>query len=186
MPILPGHESSYLNMSKYGHKDWIKSVDVAYNFLKNKVDDVVVIGFSMGGLLAINLEEKYKPKAIITINTPIYHWNFPQIIKNLKEDLFLYTKKYVSVSLDKPVNSLLEFKVLLSSTKPKIKTVTTPMLVIQTQDDDTTVPKSADYFCENVKGVCHIYKVAHGGHVVLNSQSKNIVISKVIQFIKSI
>lgn len=186
MPVLAGHENGYLYMSKFGYKDWLKSVEEAYKTLAKEVDEIIVIGFSMGGLLAVNLEQKYNVKALITINTPIYHWNFPQIVKNIKNDTKKFSKIYMVTCVDKPVNSLLEFKIFLRKSKPLIPKIKCPILVIQTMDDDTSIPKSTDYFKNKIGDKCTVKIIEKGGHVVLCSQYKDKVITEVEEYLKKV
>lgn len=184
MPVLPGHEENYIKMSMYGRKDWLKHISEAYDTLKKEVDTVTVIGFSMGGLLSFNLHNKDKLKRIITINTPIKYWNFPQIYKNLKLDTSDSIKKYSKSCIDKPVRSLYEFKMLLIETKKILKSIDTEVHIIQTLDDDTTVPNSAEYIQKNIKGKSRIYLVENGSHTVHMSKNKNEVIDIVSKILE--
>ena len=86
-PVLKGHSRFRKEMNKATYKDWIYSAEQELLRLKETTDEIVVIGFSMGGLIAFNLACKHKFKAIITINTPIFYWNPYRVLLNLADDV---------------------------------------------------------------------------------------------------
>src|SRR5690554_6482409 len=79
-PVLKGHSASRRDMKKATYTDWIDSAESELLKLMKTGDDVLLIGFSMGGLIAFNLACKYDIKAIVTINTPIFYWNLFQVL----------------------------------------------------------------------------------------------------------
>lgn len=143
-PLLEGHGKTKRDLSQSNHQDWIASVEHAYLGLSQKCENVIAIGFSMGGLLVTNLWH-YRFSGLVTINTPVYYWNPKIIVRNLFVDFKKYSRKYIKASTDKTVTTLLEFQRLLSKTKSMLGNITSRTLVIQALDDDTVYHKSADY-----------------------------------------
>ncbi|WP_051280450.1 alpha/beta hydrolase [Anaerovorax odorimutans] len=170
MPLLTGHEATKENLAKAHFKDWLLDVEESYIKLSKRCEKIVVIGFSMGGLLAVNLY-KYKPIALITVNTPIYYWNIKIILENFIYSPSTYLVKYINACNSKPVSALLQFQRLLTKTKPLFKIIYCNVLVIQTVDDDTVHFKSADYIYDRLKGSKELLKLSKGGHIVFNSDS---------------
>ena len=184
VPLLAGHEGTLkeLSMSKYKH--WIDSVEEEYVKLSEKRESIIVIGFSMGGLVAVNLYQKYKFDGLITINTPVYYWDVKRILKNLYSDFSAYSKKYFQSSSNKPIPALLEFQKLLSKTKPLFKNIGCNALVIQTQDDDTVNPKSAEYIFAHLNGIKQILKPKSGGHIVFQSNDYSQLLDSINEFVE--
>jgi len=182
MPLLRGHESDRAALARAKHTDWLFDTINAYEGLSEKCDNITVIGFSMGGLLACRLYEKHKFDRLITINTPIYYWDIKRILKNLLSAPKKYFKKYFTASTNKPFNSLLEFVKLLSSTKKKFSDINCPTLIIQVQDDDTVNVKSGDYIYKSIKNA-EIYKPEHGGHIILTSEHNDDVFNRITKFL---
>lgn len=135
MPVLAGHEQTKEALGKSTYTQWIDSADCAFQQLQQICSQVVIVGFSMGGLIAANLSQRYPLAALVTINTPIYYWDFRQIINNLSQDFKGYARFYTQASIDKPVPALLEFQKLLIRSKALFRKVQCPALVIQTLDD---------------------------------------------------
>ena len=62
MPVLRGHGTRYQNMSGVTAKDWFVDAEKALLTLSKRVDKVVIVGLSMGGLVALNLSMKHPTK----------------------------------------------------------------------------------------------------------------------------
>src|SRR5690554_2212581 len=141
-PKLKGHTGNAKDMKNADYKDWIASAEKELTILMEKTDRIVIVGFSMGGLIAVNLACKYDIKAIITINTPIYYWNLKRILLNICDDIknkrLHYIKRYIDAKKSSPLISMINFLRLLNSTKPRLSNIRCPFLIIQTKDDDTT------------------------------------------------
>jgi carboxylesterase len=84
---MRGHMGSRKDLAFIKYTEWIKSVELSLIELQAQYERVVIIGFSMGGLIAVNLATKYEVDGIITLNTPIYHWDIKRIIKNIISDI---------------------------------------------------------------------------------------------------
>jgi len=169
-PLLPGHGQTKKELSKATCDDWITSAEQAYLVLSRKCSRVFVIGFSMGGLLAVNLWN-YGFAGMVIVNMPVYYWNPIIILSNLFTDFKSYGKKYFEVSTDKSISSMIEFLKLLKNTKPMLDNVTCKTMVIQAWDDDTVHYKSADYILKRIRGEKAVLRPTHGGHMIFQSKS---------------
>lgn len=190
-PKLKGHTGNPKDMKTANYIDWIRSAEEDLIDLMKKTDRLVLVGFSMGGLIAMNLGRKYDLEAIVTINTPIYYWNFKMILSNIMRDIrkkeWLYLRRYIQAKKDAPIISLINFLRLLNNTKAKIRNIKCSFLIVQTKDDDTTRLKSADYIYNNISSKDKKIKYYDkGGHKVLASQYKEEVIMNIETFIKNL
>ncbi|MDD2216243.1 MAG: alpha/beta fold hydrolase [Eubacteriales bacterium] len=189
-PVLKGHSGSRKEMKKATYKDWIDSAEQELLRLKETTDEIVVIGFSMGGLIAFNLACKHKFKAIITINTPIFYWNPYRVLLNLADDVknrtYNHSRRYLQAKKNSPFPAMVQFLLLLHQTKPKIEEISYPILIIQAEDDDTVRLKSVDYIKEHVSSNKKIIKYFdQGGHLILLSPVAGQVMSCVEEFLSN-
>ncbi|WP_407313072.1 alpha/beta hydrolase [Desulfosporosinus sp. SB140] len=173
-PILKGHSATREDMRKATYKDWIDSAEHEFLKLKEKGGEIVLIGFSMGGLIAFNLACKHDIKAIVTINTPIFYWNINRVLLNLLDDLkskrYNHIKRYLQAKNNSPFLAMLQFLLLLHQTKPKLEKIYCPILTIQAEDDDTVKRKSVDYIHKHVSSDRkNIRYIDNGGHLILLS-----------------
>lgn len=190
-PTLKGHTGKRYDMKKATYEEWINSAEIELIKLLEKNSEVVIIGFSMGGLIATNLSLKYNIKAMVTINTPIYYWDIKRVFINLLEDIknrkLNNFKRYLRANRASPPIALYNFLKILKNTKPLFKKINHPFLVIQAMDDDTVRNKSASYIYNNICSPMKEIKFYHnGGHLILLSKTAKNVIFDIENFLNKI
>lgn len=183
-PLLAGHEGSRKELAAVSYRDWIQSAETALAALEKRCEKIVVIGFSMGGLIGVNLCRKHRVSGLILVNTPVYYWYLKQIFKNLSDDFETYSKKYLQAGTDKPLSALIEFVTLLNKTKPLFADISCPTLIFQTLDDDTVNPKSANYIYSKVYGQKVIKNYQTGGHEVFQTETGYRIINDICSYLK--
>ncbi len=189
-PQLKGHTGNRKHMKRATCEDWIASAEIDLLRLIQKTSTVVIVGFSMGGLIAVNLAGKYKEyvKALVTVNTPIFVWDMKRIAINIKEDIrckkFENIKRYIEAKRSSPLSSKIEFFKFLRFSKEKFFDIEVPFLITQTMDDDTVKIKSVDYIYNTISSSVKEAKYYEkGGHLILESQYAQHVINDVDKFI---
>jgi carboxylesterase len=145
----------------------------------------------MGGLISIDLATKYDVEAVVTINTPIYYWNFGRIAANVIHDLWCCRmgniKRYFKASGSVTYSALISFIRLLQYTKKQVTKLDCPFYVIQALDDDTVKTKSARYIYQNIKSQKKYLKYYEtGGHLLLRSATANTVIADIEGFLSAL
>ncbi len=185
MPCLTGHESSRKQLAAATYRDWIADVTASYGALASECDSVAVVGFSMGGLLAVQLYQTHPFCRLVTVNTPVYYWNFLQMAKNLRTDFRTHWRKYFCPDMPIPLRTLCTFQRLLSVTKPLFRKVDCPALVIQVQDDDTVHPYSGKHLLNVLPNPDkRLYRPESGGHILLQSASFPVVARQICSFLQ--
>jgi carboxylesterase len=190
-PQLKGHTGNRQDMKKATYEDWISSAEEELLRLKEKTNDIAIIGFSMGGLIGVNLACKHDIKALVTINTPIYYWNLKRVLLNLLEDIKNRKadnlQRYMRARKNSPIPAMHNFLLLLNQTKPLLCKVKCNALITQAKDDDTVRIRSVDYLSEHLSSEHKEIKYySNGGHQILRSQSADNVISDVTAFLDSL
>ena len=183
-PLLPGHGGTKKELAESSRAEWIAAAEKAYLDLARRYNKVVVIGFSMGGLLAFNLWH-YGFSGLVTVNAPVYYWNPRWIAINLLTNFKAAGEKYLKASTDKSISSMLEFQKLLTGTKPMISNITCSTLVIQSLDDDTVHHKSADYIYRRLRTQKSLHKLPQGGHMIFQSENGKEVCRMIGDFVGS-
>lgn len=173
-PSLKGHTDRRKDLAGVIYTDWIKSAEEGLIKIMEKSKKVFIVGFSMGGLIGLNLCEKYDIDGLVTLNTPIYYWDikniFSNIISDFKTGSFENVKRYLLSSRKFPIAALYNFRRLLSITKPKIGKIQCPILIAQANDDDTVRRTSAEYIFTRVGSKKKEIKYYdNSGHLILTS-----------------
>ena len=202
-PLLPGHGTSVQDFERSGKKDWLSASDRAFDELSRKYRKVYVVGFSMGGDIALDIAAKKKPAGVVLLAPSVFingQSNFitPEYaIKDLSRFLFTdYIISKPSFCFDKkalegrpaydlmPIKALRELVSLEESVRRELPEVKEPLLVIQSKNDPTVDSSGPGYIMARVssrdKGV---FWVERSGHLLCLDSEKGRVISKVSQFI---
>lgn len=183
VPVLKGHEADAGALRKACRQDWIDCAQAALDELRARCPKVVVVGFSMGGLLAAKLCERNQVDGIVFINTPVYYWGLGRVFRDLLTNFKQSLGRYGGALIHTPFHALWEFQMLLSGTKPVFRTIRCRSLVLQSVNDDVVDPKSAEYIFENLQGEKEMDKISRGDHVVLLSAGSEQACSCVRRFL---
>lgn len=185
-PTLEGHGTTRRQMAKSTRHDWIRSADEAYKRLSMRADTIVVIGFSMGGLLAFHIATSYPVRLLITLNTPYKYWDVKEAMNYLREDFPTHSRRYLRGIGRIPFSSMIQFRRLLSETKPLLPKVTAPYVVLQAKRDDTVHSVSAQLLAESVGSAesAQINWYEHSNHMLLHGPDKEEAIAHVISTIR--
>jgi len=181
---LPGHGTSLGEFSATTNERLLGKVEVEYRELKKNCDSVVVVGFSMGGLLALQLATLRDVDGLVTICTPVFPRggrvgekviklgsrvggalgaSLPKLgftslsDKTLSERLTGY-EKY-------PFRSISRLVELMEITRPILRRIHAPILVMQSRRDDLIWSKSGEYLVNSVgsetKKLLHLENSRH-------------------------
>lgn len=187
---LKGHTGKRADLAKVNYIDWISSAEDSLIKLSAKCKKIIVIGFSMGGLIAVNISLKHKVDGIITLSTPIYYWDIRRVVSNIGKDFktrkFNNLNHYLKAGFRIPFLAILNFKTLLIKTKPVFKQVRCPILILQGLLDDTVHHRSAEYIYSNVSSELKMIKYySNSNHIICKSYDKNEVFGDIFVFINN-
>ncbi|TSB48263.1 alpha/beta hydrolase [Alkalicoccobacillus porphyridii] len=175
-PTLPGHGPNG-DLRQVTYQEWLYMVEVATEELLNRCDEVYVIGFSMGGLLACYIAAKYPIKKLVLLNAAAYYLNPSMLMDSIKEMVHtqitgesspdqmvdLYRYKVIHT----PMHALRQFMTAVKKIRPYIRHVTTPVLIIQGERDALVPRRSSEFLFKNIAAEeKHIYYLKDGRHMI--------------------
>ncbi len=166
---LPGHNSSIKDFALISAEKLLGTLEKEYAKLKEEHDAVVVCGFSMGGLLALNLATLRDVEGLVTICAPV----FPKggvlgektlkVVSKVGSAMGASIPKFGITSLsDKslaaclngykryPARSILCLIELMERTRPILKRVTAPALIFQSYRDDVVWSDSGRHIYDSI------------------------------------
>ena len=179
-PLLPGHGTHPRDLKGIKYQDWINSAQQSLNLLGTKKK--FVLGYSMGGTLALSLAAKNDLDGVISINSAVFLANkyvpFIQLIKLVQtytakkpEDIiqFINEKRVVYDSM--PLDSITELQKLINTVQ--LQQVSEPILIFQSDNDKIILPESAKYIYSNVNSEDKILiSLANSTHSKLTNQDE--------------
>lgn len=184
--LLEGHGKTRKDLTRTTYKDWILAAErelLKYSDTKN----VIIVGFSMGGLLGVNLAKRYELAGVVSVNSPLWVWNFPVIISdvfNFDEGWNKRMKLYWKRSTNSSIKSCLDFARLKSKIRRNRDKIKTPLLVIQCERDEVSIPISAKYIAKMSEN-SEVFVVEGGSHQVFCECEKEsgVIFEKIAEFI---
>lgn len=187
-PSLKGHTGRRKDLKGVTHQDWIDSAELELQKLIGICESICLIGFSMGGLIALHLASRYEVAGVVTLNSPIYYWDIKRVMLNLWEDLKYKnpknTKRYLQSIGKFPLSAMFYFRILLSKSKALMEKVHCPIFIAQALQDDTVRKSSAKYIYNHIAAKSKAVKYYdHSGHLILWSQAAGTVIQDVVDFV---
>lgn len=188
---LKGHTGIKRDMAGVHYSEWINSAEKDLICLIPRFERVIVIGFSMGGLIAANLALKHRVSGIATLSAPIYYWDikriFANIINNLKTRNYVNIQYYTKSAFTIPLSALINFRVLLYRSKPIFRQITCPIFVAQGMMDDTVQHRSAEYiFNSAASSVKRKKYYQNANHLICHSSDKEALFEDIFRFINQV
>lgn len=102
VPLLPGHGLSADDFAQSSYEDWLAGARQAYRNLAapdGGTDRVVLVGFSMGGVLCLELAAEMPPAAVVCISVPLYPYYLwpPNKVKDWRLYFMPLLAKFITV-----------------------------------------------------------------------------------------
>lgn len=177
---LPGHCTSPEDLARTSRHAWVDAAGAALDELRAQHDRVVLVGVSMGGVVALRVAQEAKVDALVTIGSPLeldapIRWFVP-LVKHLMPMLekrggsdirdAAARERHPGYSV-MPLAAVHELIRLQSEVKPGLGRVETPLLVAHGAHDRTSHPRNAQMIHDGVGSeVREIVMYERSGHVV--------------------
>ncbi|QFG00515.1 alpha/beta fold hydrolase [Psychrobacillus glaciei] len=194
VPTLPGH-GEILSLNKLSAENWMMAAEQTLRQLQKEVEQVYVIGFSMGGVIALYLANRYPICKLVLLSAAakyIYPTQLLQDIREIAKEVMagklednqlyqLYRKKWKST----PVQAAFEFMRLVRIVEPYYGQITIPVCLVQGKKDGI-VPYTTAQFLFNQMATEKkelIYSETGKHHICYSEDCKDW-FNKALQFLK--
>ena len=184
--------------------DWYIQVSQEFNELKNNCENINLVGFSFGGALATRLAETKDIKNTYLLSPYLFAtYKFYRILKSetylsLLGDIFKYTKKTKigQINSKEGLKSHIAFwnmpfapvknsESFFKEVKDNLEKITTPVLLQQSKNDETSDIKSSKYIYDNINSENkEIIVFEKSNHILMEDFDKDDVIINIINFEK--
>ncbi|MEF3254452.1 MAG: alpha/beta fold hydrolase [Deferribacterales bacterium] len=194
---IVGHGSKSEYLDKLSFKDWYDSLKYGYFTLKNSCDKIIVIGQSMGGLLAVNISKYNKVDGLVLLapSFKILDKRFPfvsivQYFIDSVDKEYSETSKLNDYYYDKrSVKGMVNLKYLMGYTWSNGIDIKIPLLIIHSKYDDVVDINGSKSFFEIYEGKKEFFviedeKVKHILSSSLNPR-KDVVFEKILEWLEA-
>jgi len=193
-PTLSGHGEE-LHMSGFKAKHWLMDAELAFRSLVKKVDEVIVVGFSMGGIIALYLAKRYKVKKLVLLSAAAKYVSPKQLVKDFKmlateayhhnltnNELYLrYHQKFNNV----PLASTVEFMKLVRMVEPYYRHIQIPVYIVQGKLDGIVPYHTAQFLFDELASTDKVlYFSDNGKHHICFEEDCSEWFPQVLMFLK--
>lgn len=202
---LDGHGTAPKNLNDISWKGWYRSLNIGYAALKNSCDEINIIGFSTGGLLALlksaRIHDDSKINSVISINSALkLHdirtklvpgiglWNDLLDRFNVKKAKLEYIDDYSQnpeINYTRNyLNGVLELSKLMKISNKNLEKIKIPTLIIQANKDNIVNPVSANIIYDKISSRVKFLKfLKFNFHSIVNNENKELVFDEVKEFL---
>jgi len=193
VPTLPGHGVPG-SLKGVQYQEWIDHAEAEMLKLIDTCNEVYVVGFSMGGMIASYLAAKYPVKKLILLSAAAFYLNPKQLAVDIKEiakdslsgnlranELFLRYKRKIT---ETPFAATLQFRRLVSFIKPLLHQVNVPTFIAQGESDGIVPPKSAEYLFQTISAKQKkLTYIRRSKHLICHCEERDSLFSQVFDFL---
>ena len=163
VPLLPGHGTSVEDMSRTSFPDWVAGAEAAYLGLAARHRRTFVLGFSMGGLIALMLASRHNVDGIVVVSAPLRirdpRARFLPLIALVRKyepptppasppEMGVEERRTVSYS-QKPVVCIQSLMRLMQAVKAETPRVQAPLLAVYGANDRTAPPEDGQWIIDH-------------------------------------
>lgn len=197
-PLLAGHGTTPADLLKVEYLNWLESARQGYHKLQTTCEQIVVIGHSMGGLLAIQLATEFTPLGLICLAPALKPNNRWVPLSGILRHFVPYSswgknkkppeQQQYLLGYDRfPVYGVYQLHRLAKTTAKILNQVKVPTLIIQGTHDKTVKPCGVEQIYRGINSF-HKRKIwlADAGHGLTVEPANTKVFGEIQQFIREI
>lgn len=156
---LPGHGEE-LELREMLAEDWTMEAEIAIRKLINRVDRVHVVGFSMGGLIALYLSLRYPVDRLLLLSAAAKYIAPGQMLQDIRDITVDLLKKqadqnpvymrYRQKAGKTPIRSAYQFTRIVKLVEPYYEKIKIPVCLVQGKKDGIVPFQAAEYLYEQL------------------------------------
>jgi len=199
-PLLPGHGTTPEDLNSTGWADWYLAAGEIAERLVEKGDPVVVVGLSMGALLALEAGARIRGiSGIVVINPPLIlrdwktYWS--RVIKVFRH----YVPKNIDASYKEmekqgrfaydriPLRAMVSMQSMGKDVMRRLEFINTPVLIVQSGKDNTVDPRACKILQRGLPpGKNELLQLPEAEHVATMGKERVWLATEVADFIERI
>ncbi|WP_405084549.1 alpha/beta hydrolase [Microbispora sp. NBC_01389] len=197
LPRLPGHGTSWREMSRTRWEDWYAELGKAFADLRGRCSEVFVAGLSLGGCMALRLAEVHGDavRGVVVVN--------PSVVSDAPLLRFAPALKFVVPSVPgvagdikkegmaelgyarTPVRAAATLPQLWKLVQRDIGEVTQPLLVFHSRDDHVVKPASVAFLRARLGDNLEVRELTDSYHVATLDNDAPAIFEGSLEFIRS-
>ncbi|HZG85292.1 alpha/beta hydrolase [Paenibacillus sp.] len=181
-PTLPGHGESLRALKNVRYADWLAAASAAAESLIARTGPIDVVGFSMGGLLAAHIANRYPVRRVALLNAAVYYISPMRFLRNAARQVRSDGWKGLRIKRETPPSAILEFAKLVRAVRPELYRVAQPTFIAQSEQDEIVHPRSAQYIYRAVRGEKEAVLYPNSLHMICGGPDAGLLFAHIERF----
>ncbi len=199
LPLLPGHGTDIADMLPTRWEDWSGAAEAAYTELAARSDTVVVVGLSMGGMLAVWLAEHHPEIAALAVVNPLIAAPSADIVALVESMAESGEEVAPGIGSDiakegvtesaypgLPLRAALSLFAATAAVEADIESVMCPVLVFTSRQDHVVDPVSSTVLVTGAKGLVEQVHLERSYHVATLDWDKDEIEARTVEFLTDV
>lgn len=200
-PLLPGHGEQFAGMNSCLVEDWLEAVRLTYEALRRDGSPVAVVGYCLGGTLALLLGPELGPRGLVVLAAPISGLRTEKFQPHQGDTNYelLETRKWTEDSSSDKArrwrlegchslvtqNFLHTFETSVQRAHSQIPLIRCPILVGFGAKDEAVPVSEADSLLESLSPDCVKERIIakRAGHALLLDFGRNQIRNRILNFL---
>lgn len=194
VPTLPGHGVT-LDLGNTSAESWMMEAELALRRLRKRVDRLIIVGFSMGGLIAMYLSRRYPTDRLVLLS-PATKYISPRMLladvrimltesitRSYTPNTFYHLYDYKLTNT--PFRSTFQFLRIVKMVKPYYRQILTPVCIVQGGRDAIVPAIAAEHLYKKIGSTNKkLIKSATGMHHICYSDDCDDWFIEVLKFMQ--
>lgn len=182
LPTLPGHGGTKQDLRTVTFSDWIQAVEQYASSLQTTYGSFNVVGFSMGGLLAAYVANRFKVNRLALLGAALIYISPTRFARYTVDSVKKRDWSHFRRSKETPLHATLQFMKLASRLRNEYRRVTVPTLIVHGEQDPIVHPLSANLIYKQVRGPSELEVLPGFRHMLCKEEGADQVVERVVRF----
>lgn len=190
IPRLPGHGTNAADFHETGGGDWLRHAADCYFDLKARFNKVHLLGFSMGGLIALILASQFPVERMALIAPAVMHKDWAvKLTPLLQHFIKKMRRRWVDETADPDrlflaqeywswhyIDMTAQFVKLQKLARKRLAFVSCDTLIFVSEEDEQVPVRAADYICGRISSlVKKTVLLKHSPHCSTDGPEKELI-----------
>lgn len=166
VPTLPGHEGNLRELNRVQREEWVEAACASAEEMARKYGTFDLVGFSMGGLIAAYLANRYPVRRLALLSAAVYYVSPGRFVRNATQLIRTGEIRNIQVKYGTPLRAVLQFTRLAGELKHEFERIQIPTFIAHGDRDEVVHPRSALYIAHRIKGEKEVAVFPESRHLI--------------------
>ena len=196
LPLLPGHGTTWQELSRTPWEKWYQAYEAAYDELAARSDRVVAAGLSMGGTLALRLAAHRPVAGVAVVNPGLtiddprarYAWLLKHVLRSVPAiaNSIKLQGQDEGAYLRTPVGGVHQLMLLFKDTTASLPRIEAPVIVFRSTVDPVVPESSMQALRRHLGAELEVFPLENSYHVATMDHDAPLIFDRTDHFVQRV